>query len=246
MKEMSQQPSKLQMILMSQIAIILMSLVTTFFPQYYLVVIILYTIIILGLTSYSATRKSKASPEELKNPIFREQNAMKIAMLDKNLSKELMKQMKVTMMTFITLPLVFILFPLYRGNVEPIVSEALRSMLENESLATYLNFLIMYEIIFMVLNIVRIATMKKFKPINIMLPQQYIVYRAGVLANNKMFIRFSEEQCFNYNPKRHYVEILSPKNPGFKLRLYSDNIGRLRDKLLSEGIIRECKEDVSQ
>ncbi len=239
---MYQQPSRKTTILMSQLAIVFMSVVTSFFPQYYLIAIILYMVVIFVIMSYTTTRKSRPRPEELKNPIFKELKAAKIAMLDKELSKELMKQMKTSMATFVTLPLVFILFPLYMNYLSPIVDSILSQYIENEVFIRFISFLIMYEFIFGVLSLVRMLVSTRYKPINIMFPQQYIVYPTGIYADNRFFVRFSNDQCFKYDPKRHYIEIVSERNPAFKIRLYSENISRLREKLLDKKILRECRQ----
>ncbi len=237
---MIQQPSRLQNILISQIAIVLLSLVSTFFPQYFLLAIILYTIILFSVMSYTTTRKTKPRPEELKNPIFRENDSMKIAMYDKELSKELTKQMKTMMLGFITLPLAFIVFPLYMAYLRPLVGDILSKYFSDE-IARFLNFVIMYETVFAILSTVRSLVMKKASTLNIMLPKQYIVYRTGVLMNNRMFIRFSGDLCYNYNPKRKFIELVNINNPNTKIRLYSENISKLKDRLSNLENISECE-----
>ncbi len=239
--KMYQQQSKLQTLLLTQVAVLILSIANTFLQQYTIFIMIIYFIVLMSITSYSTMKRVKPTPEDTRNPIFREQNAMKIAMYDKELTRELSKQMKALMASFLTLPVAFVMFPLYTGYISPIVRESLSSVL-SEIPARFINYIIMYETIFMILTGVRVAITRKVKMINIMLPQQYVVYRKGVLANNRMFIRFTEDHCFKYNPKRRFVEIVSPQNPGFKLRLYSEEAGRLKDKLLDLKIMRECEE----
>ncbi|WFO75763.1 DUF2208 domain-containing protein [Desulfurococcaceae archaeon MEX13E-LK6-19] len=239
---MYQQPSRKYTIILSESAIVLMSVISAFFPGYFIIAIILYTILIFGLTSYTMTKKTRAKPEELKTPLFRENNAMKIAMADKELSKELMQQMRSTLMLFITFPLILVLFPLYTSYIGPYVESALQSSLNNELAAKFLNFFIMYNFVFAIISLVRLGLSKIYKPINILLPQRFVVYPSGILANNRMFIRFTDDHCYKYDPIRKFIEIRSEKNPGFKIKLYSENITRLKEKLVEKNILRECKE----
>lgn len=235
---MYQQPSRKYTILLSESSIVLLSLISAFFPGYLLVAIILYTILIFILTSYTMTRKTKARAGELKTPLFRENNAMKIAMADKELSKELMQQMRSTLVLFITFPLIFILFPLYASYISPLIM----SLLGNSVITRFINYFIMYNFVFAVISVVRLGLTRVYKPVNILLPQRFTVYSTGILANNKMFIKFTEDHCYKYNPVRKFIEIRTVKNPGFKIKLYSENITKLKEKIVEKKILRECKE----
>ncbi len=235
------QPSRLQTIALSQVAVLILSIANTFLPQYTFIILMIYFIALMSIMSYSTMRKTKPTPEDIRNPLFRENNAMKIAMSDRELTHELSNQMKAMLTSFLTLPVAFIVYPLYTNLVRPIVSMYLEEHLP-ELTAQFINYVIMYEVLFMILSIVRTIITRKVKMMNIMLPQQYVVYRKGILTNNRMFIRFTENHCFKYNPKRKFVEITSTLNPNFKLRLYSEEAGRLRDKLVELKILRECED----
>ncbi len=240
---MFKQPSKIQMLLLGQLSILLISLVSTLFPGYYFLVAIAYAVVIAAVFSYSARKMSKKpSKEELGRPIFRENNAIKIAMFDKELHDELVKQMKATMLSMSTFILVLILFPLYRAVIAPYISSALESIITDSILVTFLNFLFMYEFIFVLMTIIRIIITKKYKFTQIMLPQRYIVYRKGVIINDRFYTPFSEDYCYKYDPKRHFIEIVSLKNPNFRLRLYSENITKLKESIDNENLLRLCEE----
>ncbi len=235
------QQSKLQMILISQISIVIMSLISAFFREYFTIAIIIYTFVIMGITSYSTMRKAKPRPEDLKVHLFKENNAMKIALADKLLNKELMKQMKGTMLMFVTLPIAFVVFPLYINYLSPIVQGILSDKISDPILISFLNFFIMYEFVFSIITVVRVAVISKYTYENIMLPQQYTVYKTGVLSENRMFIRFEEGHCFKYNPKRRFIEIVNPNTKGFRLRLYTERVSELKDKLVNIAKLKECE-----
>lgn len=239
---MYQQLSRKYTILLSESAIVLMSLISAFFPGYFILAIILYTILIFVLTSYTITRKTRAKEGELKRLLFRERKALNVALSDKELSKELMQQMRSTLMLFATFPLILVLFPLYTGYIGPAIEPLLRSLLANDLLAKFLNYFIMYNFVFALMAIVRTGLTRVYKPINILLPHQFEVYSTGILANNKMFIRFTEDHCYEYVPLRKMIEIKSKKSPGFKIKLYSENIAKLKEKLSREGVLGECSE----
>lgn len=236
------QPSTKKMIMISQVSIIAFSFISVFLRQYFWLVIILYIFLLMGITSYTTMRKTKPKHEDLKNLLFKEPNAMKIAMTDKLLNKELMKQMKGMMLGFATLPIAIVIFSIYPSFIAPFVNELIDKITENPILVSFLNFFIMYEIVFSAITVIRIFILSKFSFENIMLPQKFSVYKRGVLTNERMFIRFEEGQCFKYNPKRKFIEIINPKIKGFKLRLYSERISELKDRLLSTGVIKECEE----
>ncbi len=236
------QPSIRKTILISQVSIVAFSFISVFLRQYFWLVIMLYMFLMMGLTSYSTMKKTRPRPEDLKNLLFKEPNAMKIAMADKLLNEELMRQMKSMMLGFITLPIALAIFTVYPFFIGPLVGGLIDFLTDNAIISSFLSFFIMYEIVFSVTTIVRILLMKKYSYENIMLPQKFTVYRRGVLVNERMFLRFDEGYCFRYDPKRRFIEIVNPRAKGFKLRLYSERISELREKLLGTGLIRECED----
>ena len=236
------QPSTKKMIMISQASIMAFSFISVFLRQYFWLIIILYMFLLMGITSYTTMRKTKPKPEDLKSLLFKEPNAMKIAMTDKLLNKELMKQMKGMMLGFATLPIALVIFSIYPSLIAPYVSELIDKITEDPILVSFLNFFIMYEVVFSAITVIRILLLNRFTFENIMLPQKFAVYKKGVLSNERMFVRFEEGQCFKYNPKRKFIEIINPKVKGFRLRLYSERISELRDRLLNTGVIKECEE----
>lgn len=230
----------LKMLLISQVSIILISLLTAVLgPGYMPYVFILYIIVIFAVTLATTRRGSKPKPEELKVQLFKESNAMKAAMLDQKLNEELSRQFKGMLLSFAPLPLVFILFYLYGSLLAPIVENSLRNIIRSETLLSFLNYLLLYEFVFTVSFPLRWVITKLYKFEQIMIPANYVVYKTGVKSQN-IYIKFSSDLCYSYEPKRKFVELV-PAKKGFKLRLYSERISELKDKISSNNLIEECK-----
>lgn len=231
---MMRQPSRKSTILIGQVSILLISLVTAFAPQYYLYFFILYFIIIMAFMFKSTRKMGKLPPQkELGAPLFKENNAMKIAMSDKLLTDELKKQALASMgLLFMTL-LVFILFPLYRTFVLPVVHDFLTGTLGDDVIVRFLDFLIMYEVIFGILTGMRIVLMSKTAAMNIMIPQKFVLYRKGLVTNDRFFIELSKDLCYNADTKRHFVELINRKQQGMRIRLYTDSTTELIERIKS-------------
>lgn len=225
------------MFIISQISIVLMALVSTFLPpSYRIIVFILYFIVIMGITFRRARTWSKMPPQkELGSLLFKEANATKIAMTDKELISELKKQVTASMSLLLLSFLVIILFPLYNSTIYPLTQLLFSTLFENEVLANFLTILVMYEFIFGILFLLRSLVMRKYKFSNIMLPQSFAVYRKGVVLNNRFFIEFSQNYCYEYNPKRRYVE-LRDKRSGMRIRLYTESSSTLNSRIAELGL----------
>jgi len=234
------QPSRRTNILISQISILLISIVTAFIPQYYIYIFIIYFIILMAIMFRTTRRMSKIPPQkELGSPLFKEKDAMKIAMFDKNLVDELKKQamgmMSLLFMTFLLL----IIFPLYRATVFELTLYYFYQLLGEESIyAVFLSFLLMYEFIFGLMSLLRMLVMKRTGSVNIMLPQTYVVYHKGMVFNERFYLEFSSNYCIDVNEDRRYVEIRDRRGVQ-RIRLYTSSLSELRDRLRTVGL-QQC------
>ncbi len=241
---MMKQPSRKTSILIGQLSILFISLVTAFIPQYYTYVFIIYFIIIMFFMFRSTRKMSKIPPQkELGAPLFKENAAVKIAMTDKILTAELKKQFTASMSMLMLTFLVFILFPLYRNYVFEPMHSFLSSIISNPIIVNFLDFFIMYEFVFGILTVLRIVIMNKMSQYNIMLPQKFVVYRKGIITNDRFFIEFSKDLCYTYDLKRHFVELRSRTNKSFRIRLYTDSTSELLNKVKDLGV-DPCEEKV--
>ena len=231
------QPSQKINLITWQGSIILISLVTALVPQYYWLFFLLYFVIIMGVMFRSTRKMTKIPPSsELGAPLFKEKQAVKIALLDKTLSEELKKQATASMMMLGMTVLVLALFYAYRALAFGPVHEILTQYFDNPVLVTFLDFLIMYEVVTGLLSLPRFALMGKLTAANIMLPQRFVVYRKGIVANDRFFIEFSSDMCYTYDLKRKYVEVRSISKKGARIRLYTDSISTLVEKIKSLNI----------
>ncbi len=186
---------------------------------------------------------SKIPPKnELGAPLFKENGAIKIAMNDELLTQELKKQamgsMGLLMLTF----MVFILFPLYRQYAFIPIHEVLSSAIGNIIVVNFLDYYIMYQVIFGILTLSRFLMQNKLGQMNLMIPQKFHLYRIGIVANDRMFIPLTSDLCLVFDRKRHFVELHSIKNKGFRIRLYTDAISELVEKLKSLKV-SQCAEE---
>ncbi|RLG81617.1 MAG: DUF2208 domain-containing protein [Thermoprotei archaeon] len=235
---MMRQPSRKYTVGLSQASILVMSLISTFLPpEYRTIVFILYFIAIMGFMFKKSKTWDKIPPKkELGPPLFKEPNAMKVAMLDKNLMNELKKQVTASFSLLLLSLFVLILFPFYNSTIYPMTWNLLIELTNNEILASFLSILIMYEFIFGILTLMRLAIMSKVKFMNILLPQRFIVYKRGVVINDKFFVEFSKKYCIEHNSSARYVEVREKSGSGTRIRLYSDASSQLRSKLFDLGL----------
>ncbi|MCD6196092.1 MAG: DUF2208 domain-containing protein [Staphylothermus sp.] len=241
---MMKQPSRKTSILIGQLSILFISLVTAFIPQYYTYVFIIYFIIIMFFMFRSTRKMSKIPPQkELGAPLFKENAAVKIAMTDKILTAELKKQFTASMSMLMLTFLVFILFPLYRNYIFEPMHGFLSSIISNPIVVNFLDFFIMYEFVFGILTVLRIVIMNRMSQYNIMLPQKFVVYRKGIITNDRFFIEFSKDLCYIYDLKRHFIELRSRTNKSLRIRLYTDSTSELLNKIKDLGV-DPCEEKV--
>ena len=241
---MMKQPSRRTSILTSQLSILFISLVTAFIPQYYTYVFIIYFIIIMFFMFRSTRKMSKMPPQkELGAPLFKENAATNIAMTDKLLTAELKKQFTASMSMLMLTFLVFILFPLYRNYIFEPMHGFLSSIISNPMIVNFLDFFIMYEFVFGILTALRTVIMNRMGQYNIMLPQKFVVYRKGIITNDRFFIEFSKDLCYTYDLKRHFIELRSRTNKSLRIRLYTDSTSELLNKIKDLGV-DPCEEKV--
>jgi len=232
------QPSRKFNIFLSQLSILFISLVTAFIPQYYVYVFLAYFVIVMFILFRRTRVWSKIpSSRELGSPLFKETNVVRIAMLDAELMVEVKRQAMASLSLFMLTLLVLVVFPVYRATVFEITYSVLHSIAGNELIALFLAFLLMYEVLFGILTLARMAILSKLKYSNILLPQNFTIYRAGIVLNDRFFVRLeSDKYCYEYNSKRRFVELRENKREGIRIRLYTDAVSELRDKIAELGI----------
>jgi len=227
------QPSRKFNIFLSQLSILFISLVTAFIPQYYIYVFLAYFVIVMFILFRRTRVWSKIpSSRELGSPLFKEANAIRIAMLDAELMVEVKRQAMASLSLFMLTLVVLVVFPVYRATVFEITYSVLHSITGSELIALFLAFLLMYEVLFGILTLARMAVLSRLKYSNILLAQNYTIYRSGMVINDRFFIKLEiDRYCYEYDSKRRFVELREKRREGVRIRLYTDAVSELRDKI---------------
>lgn len=240
MSIMIEKGSRRTNILISQLSILIISLVSTFIPQYSFFVFLIYFIVLMFIMFRKTRVWSKPpSQRDLGSPLFRESSAFKIAMFDKILIDELKKQARASMVLMITTLLVLVILPLYRGIVFPLTSMLFSIIFDNPIIVLFLSFLVMYEIIFGLMSLLRSLTLSRSGLFNLMLPQSFILYRNGIVLNDRLYIGLTHDYCYEYNSERRFVEIKNRSRQSAVIRLYTDAVSELRDRIRDIGL-KDC------
>lgn len=198
--------------------IIVFSLISTFLPREYLMVVVIiyafaYTII---MSTMQKIRSKKRIPEGKGIVLLKsnEKTVMDIVMRDQELFRELSKQTRGLFIWFIaTLPIVFLVMPTLSSIV--LGSEA-TSFIEK-----FLRYSILYAIMWSVMYGLRLLSM----PRKMLVPvTKYEVHSIGIKYGN-MWIQFpldQERYKVTSNHKRGFIEIYDTKM-GQAYRFYSED-----------------------
>ncbi|MEM1526094.1 MAG: DUF2208 family protein [Ignisphaera sp.] len=202
--------------------IIVFSLISTFLPREYLMIVIIiyafaYTIII---NSMQRIKSKKKTPEGKGVVLLRsnEKTVMDIVMRDQELFRELGKQTRGLFIWFIaTLPIVFLVMPTLSSMV---LGSEVTSFIEK-----FLRYSILYTIMWSVMYGLRLISM----PRKMLVPvTKYEVHSIGIKYGN-MWIQFpldQERYKVIPNHKRGFIEIYDTKM-GQAYRFYSEDSQKL-------------------
>lgn len=220
---------------MSQASILAISFITAYIPQYSILFFIIFFLILTFIATRRMRMGSKPPPaRELGSPLFKETNVLRVAMFDKKLMEETKKQLAYSTVQIITLIPLMILIPLIRGTIVSNIIEKLG--LTNVFLRSFLISLLTFEMIYIVMGIIRLVFERKVKPINVILPQVYAIYRNGAVLNETYYVKLSEEYCYEINEERRFIEIRNTKKKSFPVRLYTSSLNELSSSLKESGV----------
>jgi uncharacterized membrane protein len=239
--EMMSQPPRKTMWAVQALSMVLFALVSAVVPGYAFAFFLVYFIVFMAVMFKLTSKGMKPPPRsELGSPVFKESNPVNAMMYDKYLNAELKKQMTMMMLNFMLLFLVFILWSIYQAYIGPLIVSIIGEYTGDEVLLRFTYFLGMYVFFFGVMQglrylLFRGSDMQTFLFARI----GFEVYRKGVMLDNRQFIAFNENICFEPNPDRKFVELRSRSNKSMRIRLYTLETGRLIDKLREAGV-GEC------
>ncbi|WP_440060139.1 DUF2208 domain-containing protein [Thermogladius sp. 4427co] len=238
---MMQQPKRHVTVLMNAISIIVISLLSAIVPQWSWLIFLAFYLVFFYLVYRFTVKTSKTPPpSELGSPLFKEPNAIKIAVSDPGLNKDLSSQFKVLFITLLISMLAILLYPLYIGLIGGVVYASIESVVANQILARFSNYVIMYTFIIVVLYSIRWFIMRRVEYTNLLIPHNYVLYRKGIVINGRSFIPVGSSICFTVNKQRRFIEFYDPTNKSSKIRLYTETPSTFYEKLLEVGF-NECK-----
>lgn len=238
---MSQPPRKIMWVIQA-LSMILFALVSAVVPQWAFAFFLLYFIVFMAVMFKLTSKGMKPPPKsELGSPVFKESNPVNAMMYDKYLNAELKKQMTMMMLNFMLLFFVFILWSIYQAYIGPLIVSIIGEYTGNEVVLRFIYFLGMYAFFFGVMQGLRFLLFRGSDMQTFLFARiGFEVYRRGVMIDNRQFITFNEDVCFEPNPDRKFVELRSRSNKNMKIRLYTLETGKLADKLGEAGV-SECQ-----
>lgn len=220
---------------LSQAMILLISFISAYIPQYYFLFFIIFFIILTFIAARRMRMGSKPPPaKELGAPIFKEVNAIRVAMFDKKLMDETKKQLVYSTMQIVLLIPLIILIPFIRQFIVLKIIENID--LKNDFLRVFTINLLTFETIYVVMGAARLLLEYKVKPVNFLLPQIYSIYRNGAVLNETYFVKLGNEYCYETNEERKFVEIKNMHRKSFPIRLYTSSINVLVSSLREAGV----------
>ncbi len=228
--------SERAMLVVSQLYLMVLSLVLSIAPKYYLIVFIAYFAVIIGLSSYvgRARFKAKYSPDEIKQSrvLLREEKAFELAMQDEELVGIFAKQTRSMLFMFLMFPVYIVLFRAVTANF-PQWSDSLANILNGSKLlAGFIIWLATFEVMYIISLLSRKIVLRERVQIPT-IPRAYEITMKGIILKGgfgkTIGFPLPEETKLSINEARGYVEIVFPK--GNPIRLYTKKPKRVYELL---------------
>ncbi len=213
-------------LLLSQVAILLLSFILAYYPGFYLAAILAYIAVLVG-GQYIAQRRSGARETSRvlsSRTLYSERNIQEVMMSDEELAEEYARIVKTLFLpTMATIPLAIILFMLLPGLYDHLLSLAGAP----ETLHNFLKWLLVFETISLLSISVRLAAQRKHgQPQVLSIPTSYEVREEGLVLNTGLrplvipFPLDAERYELRIDENRRFVELVDRKS-GARIRLYS-------------------------
>lgn len=238
---MSAPLSRKATVAISVISMLLFALASAAVPQMVWIIFILYFVVLMVIMGRGAAKAIKRPPpaKELGSPLYKEVNVMQALVQDKELNAELRSQASFLLLnTVFIFFLIFVLIPLYQGNIAPYIESAVASLTDSEFARRFLVYLGMYVFFIGVSQGSRFILFRK-PPAQVTFPRKsFYVYKKGIVIDEAQFIPFNGELCFRAEPERKFIEVRAgPRAP--PVRLYTLEVAKLKEVLKGVGI-NEC------
>ena len=233
--------STIKSLVLSQVFAIVFSLVATFAPQYFWLLVIAFMLIIPFTMGYSMikTRISGKYQEIVSaRKLLEEKDVLEIAMRDPKLQGELAKQFKGMFYSFASLPAIIVISVLYNNYVrQPYFSG-------EDPILRFVGALIMYELFIITGRVIQYFTSRK-SGYALMIPNQYIVTTKGIVGKGITVPFPLNEYEIEVNYRRRFIQLIPKKPKGVKsiIRLYTRDVFRLQNIVENYGGIQVNKKD---
>jgi uncharacterized membrane protein len=238
-------PYNWKMILISQTAMLTMSAILSFYPEYFLPFYILYIIIIMGVSTYMAQKSNpllaerKYLQEIVKAPtLFEEKKALDLAMKDEEYQTMFREYTSKTMRSLgIMFLYMILLISFYYLAFDKIVTQY-------QGVQRFLIYVAYFEALFL-FNFFVYRRLIQFRMMEVVAPNSYKVTTKGIASTDVtgvvLHFRHLAEANITVNADKSYVEVDSrtSKLP-FRVRLYSKDLQRLKEAV--EKLQRLAKE----
>jgi len=238
-------PYNWKMIVISQAAMLALSAVLSFYPQYFLAFYILYIFVIMGVSLYMAQKSNplmsqrKYLSEVVKAPsIFEERKAMEVAMRDDEYQAMLRDYTSQTLRSLGIMFLYMLLLIAFYYTVFVRITENYVGLYRFLAYVTYFEALFLF-------NFFVYRRIVKFRMMEVVAPSNYKITIKGIASTDVtglvLYFKHLSDARITVNPDKSYIEIdsQSSKLP-YRVRLYSKDLQRLKEAV--EKLQRIAKE----
>jgi len=232
-------------IVLSQIFVLVYSLVAAFFPQYFFVVFLLFLATIFGISIYSSLKhkiSGKATEILQGRKLYSEKNAMNLLVKDPEGVRELSRQVKYSFLPLLLLPVYMFLFYLYGNFALPYFTQG-EIVIVNDMVTRFIGYLIMYEMLmsigYSVNTLIRRKTGGMF-----MVPASYEVTDKGIIGRGVVIPFPLDKYNVTMDLKRKFVQLEPLEKRGMTkmiIRLYASDIEKLVKVIERYGLKEKSK-----
>ncbi len=232
------------MMLLGQLFMVVLALVLAVAPRLYLVAIIAYFALIFGISFHKSRRAggARVTREEIERArtLLKEDKSFELALNDEEYVNAMSRQAKAMLVPLLLLPIYIVIFR-EAAVLQPSVSELLSKHLgiSDERVAAFIVWLIVFEVLFLLNQAVRLFTTGRGQQLAPMVPAGFKITDKGIVIKGGLgqVIGFPlpEGTEVRLNEQAGYVEIRLPRSSQ-PLRLYTRKARRLYDIIVRYGL----------
>ncbi|WP_338600967.1 DUF2208 family protein [Sulfolobus tengchongensis] len=229
-------PFNWKFILLSQVMMILFSLVLSFFPSYFIEFYILYILVYLGITSVIMMRSNPLLRERRSlgeitaaRTLYEEKKANELINKDEEYIKETTEVMK---KNFSSLGIMFLYMIILIIVYNYVVIHFVKTI--SDTLYKFGFFVLYFELLYGVSFLLNRRVLR-FQTNIPMAPTSYRITEKGIIATDKSGVflpsKYLVDAEISQNRDKKYVEIKSASKFPFHVRLYSQDIDKILELL---------------